>query len=92
MRPISQHHVEQNQGDLGIGRFLLKPLNSERVVHHGVEAADRELIFAQIDDGMALTLQRVWKLVPLIQRCIGVDPWQVRLQMQQRLERSWLQA
>ncbi len=47
---VTQHHVQENDRNLRIGGFLCQPFDPQIIVHHGVKATDRKLIFAQIDD------------------------------------------
>ena len=50
---VAQHHVEQEQAGLGIGRLLAQATQAEVLVDHRVQPADGELVGAQIDDRVA---------------------------------------
>ena len=59
MGAFAQHHVHQDQAHLGIGGLLTQAAKAQVVVDHWVQTAFRELVFAQIQDGVRLAVQAV---------------------------------
>ena len=71
-------------GHFRVRGFLLDTPDTQIVVHHRVQPADREFVLAQVDDRVSLADQRVFELVLLVQRGVRVDHRDVVLKDQQR--------
>ncbi len=86
MRAIAKHHVQQDYRHLRILGLLMEPTDAQIVVHHGVQTAYGELILAQVNNGMLLAHHRILQdILPLLDRCIGVNKGQIVLQNEQCL-------
>ena len=59
MRAVAEHHIHQDHGDLGVGRFLQQALVAQAVIDHRMRAAAREHIVAEIDQRVLARLPDV---------------------------------
>ena len=53
MRAVADDHIQHDDRHFGIFGFFIQAADAQFVVHHRVQAANGEFIFAQVNDAVS---------------------------------------